>query len=65
MEFVRCEHISGKLIANEIIRVLEKSNLEIKIWREENDGPSNIPFKTVGVKKPKKPSTLTVVGVNW
>ena len=49
MEFVRCEHISGKLIANEIIRVLEKSNLEIKIWREENDGPSNIPFKTVGV----------------
>ena len=33
LEFGRCEQLSGKVIANEIIRVLEKSNLDIKNCR--------------------------------
>ena len=30
LEFGRCEQLSGKVTANEIIQVLEKSNLNIK-----------------------------------
>ena len=43
LEFGRCEQLSGKVIANEIIRVLEKSNLDIK--------NCNMSSEAVGVQK--------------
>ena len=38
-EFGKCEQLNGKVIATEIIRILEKSNLEIKNcrWQRHND----------------------------
>ena len=42
----RCEQLSGKVIATEIIRVLEKSNLDIKNFRGQGyDGASNMSLK--------------------
>ena len=52
LEFGRCEQLSGKIIANEIIRVLEKSNLDIKnCCGQGYDGASNMSSEAVGVQK--------------
>ena len=52
LEFGRCEQLSGKVIANEITRVLEKSNLDIKNCRGQGyDGASNMSSEAVGVQK--------------
>ena len=52
LEFGRCEQLSGKVIANEIIRVLEKSRLDTKKCRGQGyDGASNMSSEAVGVQK--------------
>ena len=52
LEFGRCEQLSGKVIANEIIRVLGKSNLDIKNCRGQGyEGVSNMSSEAVGVQK--------------
>ena len=46
LELGRCEQLSGKVIATEIIRVLDKSNLDIKNCRGQGyDGASNMSLK--------------------
>ena len=51
-EFSRCESLSGKVIATEIIQVLEKSNLVVKNYRGQGyDGASNMSTEAVGVQK--------------
>ena len=52
LEFGRCEQLSGKVIANKIIRVLGKSNLDIKNCRGQGyEGVSNMSSEAVGVQK--------------
>ena len=51
LEFGRCEQLSGKVIANEITRVLEKSRLDTKKCRGQGyDGASNMSSEAVGVQ---------------
>ena len=51
LEFGRCEQLSGKVIATKIVRVLEKSNIDIKNCRgQEYDGASNMSSEAIGVK---------------
>ena len=46
--FGRCEQLSGKVIATEIIRVLEKSNLDIKNCHGQGyDGAGNMSSEAV------------------
>ena len=55
LEFGRCEQLSGKVIATEIIRVLEKSNLDKKNCHGQGyDGASNMSSEAVGVQKQMK-----------
>ena len=50
LEFGRCEQLSGKVTANEIIQVLEKSNLNIKTCRGQGyDGVSKMSSEAVGI----------------
>ena len=52
LEFGRCEQLNGKVIVTEIIRVLEKSNLDIRNCRGQGyDGGSNMSSEAVGVQK--------------
>ena len=52
LEFGRCEQPSDEVIATEIIRVLETSNLDIKNCRGQGyDGASNMSSEAVGVQK--------------
>ena len=52
LEFGRCEQLSGNVIANEIIRVLEKSNLDIKNCRGQgHDDASKMSSEAAGVQK--------------
>ena len=51
LEFGRCQQLSGKVIATEIIKVLEKSNLFIKSCCGQGyDGASNMSSEAVGVQ---------------
>ena len=52
LEFGKCEQLSGKLIATEIIGVVQKSNLDIKSCCGQGyDGASKISSETVDVQK--------------
>ena len=51
LEFGKCQQLSRKVIATEIIKVLEKSNLFIKNCRRQGyDGASNMSSEAVGVQ---------------
>ena len=55
LKFGRCEGLSGKVIATEIMRVLEKSNLNIKNCHGQGyDGASNMSSEAVAVQKQLK-----------
>ena len=55
LEFGRCEQLTGKVIATEIIRVLEKSNLDKKNFRGQGyDSASNMLSEEVGLQKQLK-----------
>ena len=52
LEFGRCEQLSVKVIATDIIRVLERSKLDIKFCRGQGyDDAHNITSEAVGVQK--------------
>ena len=52
LEFDRCEQLSGKVIATEIARLLEKSDLDVKNCLENGSGgATNMSSKAVGVQK--------------
>ena len=51
IEFGECEQVNGEAIANEIIRLLEKANLDVKNCRGQGyDGASSMSSKAVGVQ---------------
>ena len=66
VEFGKCEHVNGEAIANEIVRLLEKANLDVKNCRGQGyDGASSMSSEAVGVQARIKHAVVTTILVLW